>query len=109
MKVLGLLTFYSYTMGINKKIKVMLKVEEMSQEQISQEITKLDSQLDKLIIIAIALAVSFITSLVLMIIGSLSVNISTIALLGVFVAGIITNIKQGRAINLQLFLLNMFK
>jgi hypothetical protein len=36
-------------MGINKKIKVMLKVEEMSQEQISQEITKLDSQLDKLI------------------------------------------------------------
>jgi hypothetical protein len=96
-------------MGINKKIKVMLKVEEMSQEQISQEITKLDSQLDKLIIIAIALAVSFITSLVLMIIGSLSVNIITISLLGVFVAGIITNIKQGRAINLQLFLLNMFK
>jgi hypothetical protein len=96
-------------MGINKKIKVMLKVEEMSQEQISQEITKLDSQLDKLIIIAIALAVSFITSLVLMIIGSLSVNISTISLLGVFVAGIITNIKQGRAIDLQLFLLNMFK
>ena len=87
----------------------MLKVEEMSQEQISQEITKLDSQLDKLIIIAIALAVSFITSLVLMIIGSLSVNIITISLLGVFVAGIITNIKQGRAINLQLFLLNMFK
>jgi hypothetical protein len=96
-------------MGINKKIKVMLKVEEMSQEQISQEITKLDSQLDKLIIIAIALAVSFITSLVLMIIGSLSVNIITITLLGVFVAGIVTNIKQGRAINLQLFLLNMFK
>lgn len=87
----------------------MLKVEEMSQEQISQEITKLDSQLDKLIIIAIALAVSFITSLVLMIIGSLSVNIFTISLLGVFVAGIVTNIKQGRAINLQLFLLNMFK
>ena len=87
----------------------MLKVEEMSQEQISQEITKLDSQLDKLIIIAITLAVSFITSLVLMIIGSLSVNIFTISLLGVFVAGIVTNIKQGRAINLQLFLLNMFK
>lgn len=87
----------------------MLKVEEMSQEQISQEITKLDSQLDKLIIIAIALAVSFITSLVLMIIGSLSVNIFTISLLGVFIVGIVTNIKQGRAINLQLFLLNMFK
>lgn len=87
----------------------MLKVEEMSQEQINQEITKLDSQLDKLIIIAIALAVSFITSLVLMIIGSLSVNIITISLLGVLIAGIITNIKQGRAINLQLFLLNMFK
>jgi hypothetical protein len=87
----------------------MLKVEEMSQEQINQEITKLDSQLNKLLIIAIALAVSFITSLVLMIIGSLSVNIITISLLGVLIAGIVTNIKQGRAINLQLFLLNMFK
>jgi hypothetical protein len=96
-------------MGINKKIKVMLKVEEMSQEQVNQEIKRLDSQLNKLLIIAIALAVSFITSLVLMIIGFLSVNISTIALLGVLIAGIVTNIKQGRAINLQLFLLNMFK
>ena len=87
----------------------MLKVEEMSQEQVNQEIKRLDSQLNKLLIIAIALAVSFITSLVLMIIGFLSVNISTIALLGVLIAGIVTNIKQGRAINLQLFLLNMFK
>ena len=70
-------------MGINKKIKVMLKVEEMSQEQISQEITKLDSQLNKLLIIALALATGFIASLVLMIIGFLSVNIFTVSLLAV--------------------------
>ena len=87
----------------------MLKVEEMSQEQINQEITKLDSQLNKLLIIAIILATGFITSLVLMIIGSLSVNICTISLLVVLVTGVVTNISQGRAITLQLFLLNMFK
>lgn len=87
----------------------MLKVEEMSQEQINQEITKLDSQLNKLLIIAIILSTGFITSLVLMIIDSLSVNIYTIFLLVVLISGIITNIKQGRAINLQLFLLNIFK
>ena len=87
----------------------MLKVEEMSQEQINQEITKLDSQLNKLLIIAIALATGFITSLVLMIIGSLSVNICTISLLVVLITGVVTNISQGRAITLQLFLLNMFK
>jgi hypothetical protein len=96
-------------MGINKKIKVMLKVEEMSQEQVNQEIKRLDSQLNKLLIIAVALATGFITSLVLMIIGSLSVNIFTISLLVVLVTGIVTNISQGRAITLQLFLLNMFK
>lgn len=87
----------------------MLKVEEMSQEQINQEIKILDSQLNKLLIIAIILATGFITSLVLMIIDSLSVNIYTIFLLVVLIGGIITNIKQGRVINLQLFLLNIFK
>jgi len=87
----------------------MLKVEEMSQEQVNQEIKRLDSQLNKLLIIAVALATGFITSLVLMIIGSLSVNIFTISLLVVLVTGIVTNISQGRAITLQLFLLNMFK
>jgi hypothetical protein len=96
-------------MGINKKIKVMLKVEEMSQEQVNQEIKRLDSQLNKLLIIVVALATGFITSLVLMIIGSLSVNIFTISLLVVLITGIVTNISQGRAITLQLFLLNMFK
>jgi hypothetical protein len=87
----------------------MLKVEEMSQEQINQEIKRLDSQLNKLLIIAVALATGFITSLVLMIIGSLSVNIFTVSLLAVLIVGIVTNISQGRAITLQLFLLNMFK
>jgi hypothetical protein len=87
----------------------MLKVEEMSQEQINQEITKLDSQLNKLVVIAIILAISFITSLVLMIIGSLSVNIFTVSLLVLCIVGVVTNIKQGRVINLQLFILNMFK
>jgi len=87
----------------------MLKVEEMSQEQVNQEIKRLDSQLNKLLIIAVALATGFITSLVLMIIGSLSVNIFTVSLLAVLIVGIVTNISQGRAITLQLFLLNMFK
>ena len=87
----------------------MLKVEEMSQEQVNQEIKRLDSQLNKLLIIVVALATGFITSLVLMIIGSLSVNIFTISLLVVLITGIVTNISQGRAITLQLFLLNMFK
>ena len=89
---------------------VFESIEEIqTQEQVDQEIKRLDSQLNKLLIIAIALATGFITSLVLMIIGSLSVNIFTISILGVLVSGIVTNIKQGREINLQLFLLNMLK
>ena len=60
---------------------VFESIEEIqTQEQVDQEIKRLDSQLNKLLIIAIALATGFITSLVLMIIGSLSVNIFTISI-----------------------------
>jgi hypothetical protein len=87
----------------------MLRIEEMTQEEINQEVKKLDSQLNKLIIILITFVLSFITVIVLTILGTVSFNLLTVGVLAILPLGVIQNVKQGRSINLQLFLLNLLK
>jgi uncharacterized Tic20 family protein len=87
----------------------MLKVEEMTQEQINQEIKKLDFQLTKLVIVAIGFILGFLTQITLIILGVMALDLISISILVVCVLAIVTNIKEGRAINLQLFILNLLK
>jgi hypothetical protein len=87
----------------------MLRIEEMTQEEINQEIKNLDSQLNKLLIIIITFVLSFIIVMVLTILGTVSFNLLTVGVLAILPLGVIQNVKQGRSINLQLFLLNLLK
>ena len=87
----------------------MLRIEEMTQEEINQEVKKLDSQLNKLIIILITFVLSFIAVIILTILGTISFNLLTVGVLAILPLGVIQNVKQGRSINLQLFLLNLLK
>jgi len=87
----------------------MLKVEEMTQEQINQEIKKLDFQLTKLAIIAIGFILGFLTQITLIILGIMSLDLISISILLVCILAVVNNVKEGREINLQLFILNMLK
>ena len=47
--------------------------------------------------------------MVLTILGTVSFNLLTVGVLAILPLGVIQNVKQGRSINLQLFLLNLLK
>lgn len=87
----------------------MLKVEEMTQKEINQEIKRLDLQLTKILLFAVVFILGFIVELVLIILGVVPFDLISIGVLSILPLGLIQNIKHGRDINLQLFLLNMFK
>ena len=87
----------------------MWKVEEMTQEQINQEIKKLDFQLTKLAIIAVGFILGFLTQITLIVLGIMPLDLISISILLVCILAVVNNVKEGRKINLQLFILNMFK
>ena len=87
----------------------MLKVEEMTQEQINQEIKKLDFQLTKLAIIAIGFILGFLTQITLIVLGIMPLDLISISILLICILAVVNNVKEGRGINLQLFILNMLK
>ena len=87
----------------------MLKVEEMTQEQINQEIKKLDFQLTKLAIIAIGFSLGFLTQITLIVLGIMPLDLISISILLICILAVVSNVKEGRGINLQLFILNMLK
>ena len=87
----------------------MLKVEEMTQEQINQEIKKLDFQLTKLAIVAVGFILGFLAQITLIVLGIMSLDLISISILLTCILAVVNNIKEGREINLQLFILNMFK
>lgn len=89
--------------------KILLEVDQVEGNEVTLEIEKLDSQLNKLIALVILLISGFVVELSLIILGVVSFNLIDVIILAILPLGLIQSIKKGRAINLQLFLLNMIK
>jgi hypothetical protein len=89
--------------------KILLEVDQVKENKVTSEIKKLDSQLNILIALAILFISGFVVELSLIIFGVVSFNLIDVIILAILPLGLIQSIKKGRAVNLQLFLLNMIK
>jgi hypothetical protein len=89
--------------------KILLEVDQVEGNEVTSEIEKLDSQLNKLIALVILLISGFVVELSLIIFGVVSFSLIDVIILAILPLGLIQSIKKVRAINLQLFLLNMIK